>query len=286
MGEKPTKEEILQAVQESGYLAEQEIATILEKNQFNVQTNKSFEDLDTKKSREIDVFATKNIYFNEKNKIRIFVVLLCECKNNSNPFVFIGRNKNERDEFHIPEEFSFPIMEYRKIIEQTNTTKKFKIVPAFRHFKLQKKTLFHKSKLKYIQFSNIVRKGSGWTANHEGIFDPILIPMIKSLMYYRKKNKTRVGEWKTIWLHFPVVVLNSDLLKIDSTRTNYSLESEPYLSFIREMDADNMKGTYIIDFTNKKHFQDYLRKQVDNVANQVKNIIETKPDYFLNEEIS
>ncbi len=44
--ENPTKEEILKAVNDSGYLFEQEIGTILERNNFYIQPNVAFIDID------------------------------------------------------------------------------------------------------------------------------------------------------------------------------------------------------------------------------------------------
>ena len=91
----PSEDEILKAVENSGYLMEQEVATILEELNFNVKTNSPFEDEEEGKSREIDILAPKELYKDDENKLTIYCVLICECKNNKNPFVFIKRKKKK-----------------------------------------------------------------------------------------------------------------------------------------------------------------------------------------------
>ena len=59
MPDQPTREEIAQAVKDSGYLMEQELGSELEALGFVVQTNYPYKDLDEAKSREIDVFAIR-----------------------------------------------------------------------------------------------------------------------------------------------------------------------------------------------------------------------------------
>ncbi|MFA5887875.1 MAG: hypothetical protein WC852_04150 [Candidatus Nanoarchaeia archaeon] len=283
MEKNPTKEEMLEAIKQSGYLFEQEIATILEANGFHVETNRAFEDVDTKKSREIDIYAIKRILHDEEKKINIFINLLCECKNNSSPFIFIGRNKNKRDEELNPLELSFPFQRYHKIIKKEGNTKTYAYISPIVHLKLEKKHLFYKSELKYVQFSKIVMDKGKLYANHEGIFDSIIMPMVKSLVYFKNEHPVKFGEWTDIWLHFPVVILNSDLLKLDSTQKEYSLEPEKYLSVMREIDSGNIKGTYLIDFTNKPNLELYLKDQMD-LAKEIENIVKTKPYSIFKEE--
>ena len=97
MGAEPSLDEIMAAIEESGYFMEQHVATQLERLGFQVTTNFAVEDPDEGKSREMDVRAVKRVAVAEQEKIAAFVELIVECKNTSNPFVFIARPKNERD---------------------------------------------------------------------------------------------------------------------------------------------------------------------------------------------
>ena len=59
MNDCPRSNDIIDALKQSGYLMEQEVATQLETLSFHVWTNWAFEDSDEGKSREIDVRAIK-----------------------------------------------------------------------------------------------------------------------------------------------------------------------------------------------------------------------------------
>ena len=90
MNASPESEDIVRALGNSGYLMEQEVATQLEARDFHVFTNQAYEDIEEGKSREIDVVARKRVAHSEKSKLSAWVEIVVECKNSTNPFVFIG----------------------------------------------------------------------------------------------------------------------------------------------------------------------------------------------------
>lgn len=53
----PSKEQIIEALEKSGYLFEQDVATLLKNLEFHVETDYACTDLDEDKSWEIDVRA-------------------------------------------------------------------------------------------------------------------------------------------------------------------------------------------------------------------------------------
>ena len=52
----------------------------------------------------MDVRAIRRVAHNEEKKISAFIEIIGECKNNSNPLVFIGRPKSHLDSLYAPEE--------------------------------------------------------------------------------------------------------------------------------------------------------------------------------------
>ena len=84
MNASPSPEKIIDALRQSGYLMEQEVATQLEALEFHASTNLAFEDIEEGKSREIDVRAIKGVAHNEEKKLSAFVEILAECKNSRN----------------------------------------------------------------------------------------------------------------------------------------------------------------------------------------------------------
>ena len=86
----PSEAEILDAVRKSGYVMDQEAATILEDLGYHVQTSWPFQDPDLGESRELDVFAHREMP--TMGKIQVYMELLCECKSGEDkPFVFLSR---------------------------------------------------------------------------------------------------------------------------------------------------------------------------------------------------
>lgn len=253
----PSEEEILKAIDNSGYLFEQEIGSILEGSGFHIKTNAAFKDADEETSREIDVLAFKRAYWNEEKKISIGIKVLCECKNNNNPFVFIERNKSSSDKFYCPPNFQFPIEKFNQQIEGKPNS--YKIVPAFRHFEIDKFFPYSLSNNKAVQFCKIVRRGKNWNAFHDGIYDSILFPIIKCLEYFKAENKKMINsEWSNSIVYFPLVVLNSKIYSIDSNIKPTKLNETELVSFTRDIDAKKYKDRYLIDFVNKDGLQNYL----------------------------
>src|SRR5256885_17075425 len=110
----PAAEDILHALRASGYLMEQQVATQLERLEFHVVTNRAYEDPDEGKSREMDVWASKDAGRHRPSAevpgITVDVELICECKNNQDtPFVFLGRPQNPAGPDPEPQEYQFPI---------------------------------------------------------------------------------------------------------------------------------------------------------------------------------
>ena len=166
----PTEAQILAALEASGYLFEQDVATKLSELGFHVETNYAFQDHEQEKSREIDVRAIRRVATNEAAKLQFFVELLVECKDFDSPLVFLERPKNQREQNTLePKEYIFPF----RVMQTRIDAKGYREVPAFSHLELRDHHYYFREPKKATQFSKIVRKGSDWVANHEGIYDSL-----------------------------------------------------------------------------------------------------------------
>lgn len=274
----PTPEQITNAIRDSGYLMEQEVATELENLDFNVKTNSAFEDENEGKSREIDIFATKEFYRNKENKILINVGLICECKNNSNPFVFIGRNKNKADQLFKPKEFVFPFPKYHIPVEGENNM--VRVVPAFNHLGIEKYHHFFLNTQKAVQFCKIVRKGKNWKALHDGIYDGIFLPLVKALEYQKKDLKKYTNYWNYIFLYYPMVILHSDLFYIDSNDNLATPVPVNHVTFEREIKSKTLDGRYLIEFVNQRGLSDFITQKIIPVIEHLTTIADSNPKMF------
>ena len=244
MNDSPSPEQIITALNQSGYLMEQRVATQLEALDLYVWTSWAFEDIDEGKSREIDLRAIKRVALNEEKKIGAFVEILCECKNNSNPLVFISRPKSDVDRVHPPEELVLPGMGGR----------------AFFNLGFDEVHYDFASQKKAVQFCRIDRKGKNWHANHGGLYDSIFYPMAKAVAGRKREilktyHPSRV---RYLWLFVPIVVTSSDIFVVDSTAAEPILEVKNYVTFTRDIQSEKLKGTFALNFVRQSHLEQFF----------------------------
>jgi len=272
----PTDQQILGALECSGFLFEQEVATTLESSGFHVETSWAYLDPDMEKSREIDLRAVKNVLNDEQLGLQVFVELLVECKNSDSPLVFLERPKNKRElEAPQPREYVFP----RKTYQHSLGANSYREVPAFIHLDLAGSHYYFRDDRKATQFSKIVRKGSEWVANHEGIYDSLFLPLAKALEARRKTVPTpsQQDKWRTVWLFFPVVVLRDNLMTLDASRSGRELKPRGRVTFVRNLDSDALKGDYLVDFVTYQYLSSYIANDIIRFADSVASLGRDKP---------
>ncbi|EFK36257.1 Uncharacterised protein [Chryseobacterium gleum] len=274
----PTEEDILKAINESGYLFEQEIGFVIEKFGFNIQTNSAFKDSEEERSRELDVTGYKRFFYDEKNKISIGIRILCECKNNKNPFVFITRNKGKIDKNYSPPNFLYPAAEYMVPVDGQKNS--FYRKDGFMYYNINEIFPYSIKDYKAVQFCKLVQKNKEWNAFHDGIYDSILMPLSKSLDYYKNKDiAIRSETWKNYIIYFPIVVLNSKIFSIDSHIDKSKVNEIGYISFTREIESKKQNNKYLIDFISKEFLEEYLESHVNDFAEKFKeNILKKESD--------
>lgn len=252
---------------------EQEVATQLEQRGLHVRTNVAFEDSDEGKSREIDVVATKRVALDEPAKLAAFVEVIAECKNSSNPFVFIARPKNSEDTREAPQEFMFPY-QYNKT-KLTDKGSMSREVSAFHHLGFDEVFVERKNAWKAVQFCRIDRRGSGWHANHGGLYDAIFYPIAKAVVSRKSKVPTgsRAGEWRYFWFFFPIVVTSGELFLIDSTAETPSPRLVDQISFKRELRSGKLSGSFMLTFVRQPSLEAFLEAVVDPIASLAADLI-------------
>ncbi len=257
----PDEKQILSALSESGFLFEQECATAIESLGFHVETSWPFADQEAGKSRELDLRALRRVHVDEGSKLQVFVELLIECKDFEAPLVFIEREKNKREiENPKPNEYRFPQTHYH----QQLTEHSFREVGGFEYFGLAKQHYYYRETKKTTQFAKIVRKGSQWVANHDGVHDAIVLPLAKALEARKAaipRPSTRREDWASIWLFFPVVLVRSRLIA-HRNASDKPLEDRKRVSYVRGLETEHLKGSYLIDFVRLDALHSYINEEV------------------------
>jgi hypothetical protein len=280
----PSKEQIIKAVNDSGYLMEQEVALTLESLGFQfVQSNYAFKDSDTNESREVDVYATKYYFDCIHHGFLINVSLICECKNYSAPLVFFGRQKNLGDIFSTCEQFVF-----------TERGKGFtnNIHTSFISWIIFNKFHYYQQNYKATQFALMTTKnGRGWRLGHEDLYDGIFFPLIKSLLYVRKAEIDNFSNFKkmtglpdnllkTISIYIPVVIVNGSMYYVDAQSNPIDPLKMSHITFIRGVKDKTINGVYLIDFVTKDHLIDFIQNKVEPLILSLKDMIDKNPAEF------
>lgn len=236
-----SKEDILDAIKRSGYLFEQEVGNLLENIGFHIYPNEPFLDVEEGKSREMDISAYKRIFVHDE--VEISVRLIIECKNNSNPFVFLKRNKNSSDS-RIPRNVIFLPSNAPALIKNYIRNYSFNTAEGDDYT------------YKHMQFCKITRNGKKIEAQHSGVIDGIIYPQIKALNYYKEKTKNLGRKYITVII--PVVVINSGLYEIDTSKKELEIDNVEYVTFQRSLDSNELKGKFHIDFVSFESLGKYI----------------------------
>lgn len=221
-------------------------ATVFETNGFHVETSWPFEDSESGKSREIDLRAIKPIHLTSNKDAHVFIEFLVECKASSSPFVFIERRKNQREMHSLRfEQFVFKKKRYEKAVPGGS-----RVFWPSEFYELHDHYYLNHDK-KASQFTKVVRKGDKWVANHDGIYDSLILPIAKATAQRTKQHREVVSHYKNpvAFLTFPCVVLPRSLVVIDALTEN-DLREADQVSFVRNFDSGPLQGEVLIDFVS------------------------------------
>lgn len=292
----PTEAEIMEAIRASGYLMEQEVATLLEGMSFDVETNVPFEDSDRSipreedsdqsVSREYDVGAWKTLVQDDKRNFSVVAELICECKNKSAPLVFIGRKKAQSDKIHVPGEYIFPWNDYR--VETTSPEGNPATLlgaSAFEYFELAKSHYYFQKEYKAVQFCHITGNPKKWEANHKGIYNSLFYPLIKAMRYrqsyVRRMMASPATDWTTVWLFFPIVVLSDEMYYIDSMADFPSPVKKEHITFTRSLESKSIFGKFMVEFVTLKGLPYFINCCFNPFVEKIANLAKRSPEAFL-----
>jgi hypothetical protein len=277
----PTPEQVLEALDSAGHLLEQQVATQLSHLGFNVATNRAFTDIDEGKSREVDVWAYKELLRLVDRRLRVAVYLLVECKNTAAPLAFLTRPITEPR--GRPEEFVFTRHTHER--EFTDAGKTYQQhTSTFDVLGLREKYWGTSDFVKAVHVSRLDRKGGSWSAVNTGVFDSMTWPMAKAVRAFKRpwRNENRgfnAGtDWSHVLLFVPVVVVASKLFVADGTSPEPVVREQQSVRFQREFKAKNFEGVFGIDFVQRDALSWFVTDVVDAFCNDLVQVIRADPD--------
>jgi len=256
--DKITKDQMIEAIQNSGYLIEQRVEDVLAKRGYAVETNDAYFDPETNKSREVDITAINGKWIMPGQDHFIFPYLLIECENNHSPVVFFRNNPRagalSSEDIKIS---GLPLNIYEEGTPPTS------IVEA-----LELATFHHYCKGPYYtQYCSFqyVKNDKKWIATHPDTQHHSLVDIIKCLEYkisdhyagyYLPDDATQ--ERLNLQIYYPIIILQSHLYEAYESDGELIFEKKEHIQFRKQLINSNVSTTYQIDIISENYLPSFL----------------------------
>lgn len=268
--DKITRPEMTDALLRSGYLLESRVETVLREGFGYAETNPTYPDPETGKSREFDVYAMTAHRAGPNDCDFLFGALLVECINNPQPLVILTKE---------------PLVGFLHHEEVKMSGLPVKVPDEKRHNDWQRLSTFlgmndyhHYCKGRVgTQFCSFVKKKSGrveeWMSTHEGshydslqklcdVTDHYVDKPFKSWTYGARENLN-------VEMYYPVIIIQGDLLDARETKRSVTLRAADHLQFRRSVATKGSNVDYQIDVIRERFLPKYLElidAEIDETA--------------------
>lgn len=287
---RPTESDIFDALQVSGYLMEQEVATEFESLGFKVRTGAACADHETGQpvSREIDVLATiEQCCWNEPGGLQVSTEFICECKNNRDPLVFLVRSLLSGRSHPMsmsPEEFLFPIQNFEIPLGIKDGVRRVTIHGASYHLEFDNHHYLNNQPYIATQVCKVSRISKAkWEANNAETYRQMFLPVVKQMIYRRDGHARwiRAGWPNYVYLFFPMVVVNGPMYAVDVLANPLQVRQIEHIHYQRELDSPVSSGVFGVDFVTRNHVQRLVKESVQPFIDQVCALAMSSPERFL-----
>ncbi len=252
-----TIDQISAAIKSTGFIFEQKVATIIEREGFLVTTNSAYLDEDENKSREIDIVAHREVFALLDYNVRGICYLTCECKDSKNPLVFFTRKKNSMDFYFRPAEIQLLHNIYHKTKDGKTENS-----DGFYYMQLENSHFYTKSPIKATQFCKITRNNSKIEAQTSGLVDSLIYPVIKAYRYNAANAPKSSESTKYCKLFFNLIIVSGNLYTVDSESPDAQPIKTDFVPFIRDVRTKGTNGIFLTTFVTIEYLEQFINDQV------------------------
>jgi hypothetical protein len=262
-----------EAIKKSGYLLEQRVEPIIRDSFGYVETNPIYQDQETGKACEIDLYALSAMQVYKEILSFIFPYIICECENNSQPTVFfIG-------EYHLPilgtydfKMSGIPIKLWDEKKSRYQNVTDLMDLKSFHHYCTEAYAT------QYCNFQ-MKKDRSDWMALHVDVQHETFNKLIKAMndrinRHYKSliNPKKPLGERFNIQIYYPTVILQGNLFTAHLKNNRLTLKKTEHVQFRKQFinpDKDKVE-TYQIDVI----VESFLPRYIKILKNEIKKITE------------
>ncbi len=256
--EKIRRNEIRGALLRSGYLLESRVEHRLRDHWGYVETNASYQDPETGKSRELDVYSMVAVKAGPKDYDFVFDVLLVECVNNPQPVAFLTKEPLTPFLHHEDVKMSgLPVKIRDRGRKSWQSLAEYLGMQDYHHY------CQGRVATQYCSFS--VKKGGSqkeWFATHEGSHFDTLKKLCDATDYFidRHFKSWRFGEkeWVNVEFYYPLLIVQGELLDARAGKRSVTLKRAPHLQLRRSVVIGGKEEDYQIDIIEERFLSKYL----------------------------
>lgn len=256
--------EAKEALLRSGYLLEHRLESRLREKKWYVEANDAYQDKETGKSRELDIYSLTMRRLGRKPGF-VWAVLLVECINNPQPLALITKRPIFAP-FH-SEDIKLAGLPAKVFIERA---KAWQSIPNF----LSMENYHHYCRGRVAtQFCSFVRKKDTkqWMALHEDTHFDAFRTLCTALEYTRDKFfeswrfNPRAQEYVNLEFYYPVVVTQGDLIDVRTSRKGVEVKKATHLQYRRSWIWDGEQKDYQLDVVTEQFFPKYVSLITDEL---------------------
>ena len=275
-GHGPSPEEIISALERTGFLFEQQAAQQLERSGFHVVINDAFPDSDTGKSRETDIFAF--VEFMPNDHLLARGVALVECKNYSTPLVVVGRSVDRIfspiDECVVS--FDPSSLNFNGL---SNTSIATKLGATSGQPNGQNETF------EGHQLVRLDRKSGTWNADNSSIYDHVLYPLVKArendIRRAKGPGEPILWEFPSVTYYFPVLLTAGEVYTVSvDEKSRPEVSRARWASISRIFHTRELRTTLRADVVSYDHFGDYLERRIIKTVRRANSILKEHENLY------
>jgi len=255
---KISRGEIRDALIRSGYLLESRVEGCLRKHWGYVEANASYEDPETEKSRELDVYSMTALKAGPEDYDYIFAVLLIECVNNPQPVALLTKEPLTPFLHHEDVKMAgLPVKIRDGSSDSYQSLADFLGMQEYHHYCQGRIAT---------QYCSFLGKKSGpkreWLATHEGshfdAFEKLCDATDYFVNHHFKSWSFAEKESMNIEFYYPVLIIQGELLDARAGKRSVTLKRAPHLQFRRSVVVGGKEKNYQIDVIEERYLPKYL----------------------------
>jgi hypothetical protein len=271
----PSEDELIEAVDQAGWLLEQQAARILADQGFNPRPSWAFRDPDEPtKSRELGVWSNRLYLSDADTKVFIGANVLVECKQSEQPYCAIGQELPEWRRAGNPAEHTLPVRFVPRIFDfEANLLEYDRLwdVFGFRALGLR----HGQSDFRATQLTRLDLHKQKWSASNAGIFDSLVYPLAKAVRADQVSRRPVQETWplpgeqgtvRTEFIgyrvRFPVVLVSCPLYVIDATNAQPAVTGSEWVRVQRHLESQSLTGVFEFDVVTRDTFVEYIKTVV------------------------